>query len=181
MNKLLLTLGIAVSIGGFVFLNYTTNYNYGNKAENTIKAEYSNLKNILGQYSIKVSEAAQIPAMQRDDVTQVIESALSARYGSDGSRAMFQWIQEQNPSLDPKVYLELQNIIVAGRNEYQNSQTKFIDTKRVYETNLGYLWKGFWLKVAGYPKIDLDSYKIVVAIDTEQKFLDGVDSGLKLR
>jgi hypothetical protein len=72
-------------------------------------------------------------------------------------------------------------VIEAGRNKFENAQTKFIDTKLVYETDLGYLWKGFWLRVAGYPKIDLAKYVIISSEHAQDAFKNGVDKGLKLR
>jgi len=162
-------------------VSYITNHNYGNRAEQTIVAEHKNLKNILGQYSLKISEAAQIPKMQSDDLVKIFTRTLPARYGKDGSQAAFQWIQEQNPALDQTSYTKIQQLIEAGRNKFENSQTKFIDTKRVYKTALGYFWKGLWLKIAGYPKINLDDYTIVTSQYAEDSFETGIDKGLKLR
>jgi hypothetical protein len=69
----------------------------------------------------------------------------------------------------------------AGRNEFQVNQTRLVDQKRIYETALGYVWKGFWLKLAGYPNIDLDKYKPVVAGDTAKAFETGIQAPIKLR
>lgn len=166
----------AISVTSFV-----SNYNYGNRAEQTIVSEYENMENILAQYSLKISEAAQIPSMQTDDLVKIFSNTLPARYGENGSQAAFQWLQEQNPQLNQETYLKLQTLIEAGRNKFENAQTKFIDTKRVYNTNLGYLWKGFWLSVAGYPRIDLDDFNIISSDHAKSTFESGVDTGLKLR
>ena len=166
----------AVAIG-----SYVSNYNYGNRAENVIKAEYTNMENILSSYTLKVTEAAQIPEMYRDDVKDVLSEVMTASYGADGSKAMFQWIQEQNPTVDSEVYTKIQTIIEGGRNKFENAQTKFIDTKRTYETNLGYLWKGMWLRIAGYPKIDLDEYVIISNAQTKETFETKIDTGVQLR
>ena len=180
MNKIigLVVLGVlaAICIG-----SYVTNYNYGNRAEKTITAEYENLQNVLGQYSLRIAEAAQIPSMQTDDLARLFTGALEARYGEGGSDAAFQWLQEQNPNLDQSTYLKVQTMIEAGRNKFENHQTKFIDTKRAYETNLGYLWKGTWLSIAGYPKIELDDYQIVKSQHAVDTFESGIDQGLQLR
>lgn len=170
-----------VLIAGICAVAYISNYNYGNRAEKTIVAEYSNMENILAQYSLQISEAAQIPKMQADDLARIFTNTLPARYGENGSQAAFQWLQEQNPQLDQATYLKLQTLIEAGRNKFENAQTRFIDTKRVYETNLGYLWKGFWLSAAGYPVIDLDEYVIISSEHAQESFKTKVDSGLKLR
>lgn len=167
---------IAICIG-----SYVSNYNYGNKAENQIEAEYKNLENILGQYSLKVSEAAQVPAMYRDDMKDVMTSVMEKRQGSGGSKAVFQFFKEHQINIDSKLYLKIQQIIEGGRNKFENQQTKFIDTKKSYTTNLGYLWKGFWLDSAGYPKINLDDFKIISSSHAIASFQTGIDTGMKLR
>lgn len=161
--------------------SYISAHNYGVRAERTIEAEYENMENILAQYSVKIKEAAQVPTMQKDDLLEVFTGAIESRYGEDGSKAAFQWIQEQNPNLDQGTYKKLMQLIEGGRNKFENAQTKFIDTKRAYETNLGYFWKGFWMKIAGYPKIDMDEYTIVSSTHAKKTFESGIDEGLNLR
>lgn len=176
-----ITFSLVAAAGLVGVVSYVSAYNTGNRLEQNIKAAYDQNKNVLSQYTNKVAEAAQIPAMQRDDLTKVVEAALKSRYGSDGSKAMFQWIQEQNPNINSEVYTKLQQIIEAGRNDFQQAQAEFIDKKRVYETQLGYLWRGFWLRTAGYPKIDLASYKIVTDEKTEEAFKSGKQTPIELR
>ena len=95
---------------------------------------------------------------------------------------MLQFIKEQNPNLDPKIYYKIEEVIEAGRNEFQDSQKIVIDTKRSYQTNLGYFWKGFWLHMAGYPKVDLNKYKIVTTERAAKAFDSGKEDGpIKLR
>lgn len=167
---------VAVCIG-----SYVTNYNYGNRAEQVIKAQYNDMENILAQYSLKVTESVQLPKMKKKDFQEVVETSMRARYGENGSQAAFQWLQENYPGqITDDLYLNVQRTIEAGRNKFENSQTKFIDTKRVYETNLGYLWKGMWLRIAGYPKIDLDEYSIISSDHAKDAFETKVDKGLKL-
>lgn len=181
-TKILISvLGIIAVIVAIFAGSYVSNYNYGNKTENTIKAEYKNMENILAQYSLKVMEAGQVPSMYKNDMKDVMTSVMAARMGKSGSRAAFQWFKEHNINLDAGMYRQIQQIIEAGRNKFENAQTKFIDTKRAYNTNLGYLWKGTWLKVAGYPKINLDDYKIITSGHAQKSFSTGVDEGIKLR
>lgn len=180
--KALIAVGVAIlGIIGIVAVSYVSAYNTGNKLENTIKATYEDNQNVLAQYSNRIAEAAQIPAMQRDDLTQVVTAALDARYGEEGSQAMFQFIQEQNPQIDSTVYTQLQRMIEAGRIDFANAQTRLIDQKRVYETALGSFWGGTWLRVAGYPKVDLDEYNIVVNARTVEAFETGQEEAIQLR
>ncbi len=174
--------GTIVAIGAVLAVTYINAYNYGNTMEKQLVAVRDNNKNIYAQYTQKVMEAAQVPAMYRDDVTKVVTAALEGRYGPEGSKATFQWLQEQNPTLDPAVYVKIQQLIEAGRNEFQNGQTRLIDVRRSYETSLGYFWQGTWLRIAGYPKVNLAEFKPVTTDQTERVFEAGKEAGpLKLR
>jgi hypothetical protein len=180
MNSIIALVVVAV-FALVVVGSYVSNFNYGNEAERTIVAEHKNLQSVLGQYSLKIKEAAQIPTMQTEDLAKIFTNSLESRYGADGSQAGMQWIKEQNPTLDQSTYLKIQHMIEAGRNKFENHQSKFLDTKRIYETNLGYLWKGMWLNVAGYPKITLADYDIVISGHAQKSFETGIDEGLDLR
>lgn len=171
-------LAVIVAIG---FMSYVSAYNYGNEAENSLVAKYDNMENILAQYSLKVTEAASVPAMYKDDMKDVMTSVMKARQGEGGSKAMFQFFKEHNIDIDSSLYGKIQVIIEAGRNKFQNTQTGFIDAKRAYTTNLGYLWKGFWMARAGYPKIDLDNYVIISSGHAKQAFETKIDTAIKLR
>ncbi len=168
----------AVFVG---MVSYVTNANYGNRAEKQLEAAWADSENTLAQYSLKIAEMAQVPDMQRDDLSKLYKEAMEGRYGDDGSKAVFQWLQEQNPQLNAEVYTRLQQTMEAGRNEFRVSQTKVIDLKRSYETNLGYIWKGFWLRLAGYPRIDLDKFKVITSDHAEKAFAEGKDEAIKLR
>lgn len=173
-----ITVASAVGIG---VTSYVSAFNTGNRLEQSIKAIDENNRNILAQYGTRIAEAAQVPAMQRDDLKEVVTAALEGRYGDDGSRAVFQFIQEQNPQIDSTVYIQLQRMIESGRIEFQNAQTKLVDQKRIYETSLGSFWRGTWMRIAGYPKIDLDDYQIVSTARADEAFETGIEEPLKLR
>lgn len=182
MKTLFAVLGVFGVMVAIVVGSYVSAYNYGNSAENELKAIKENNQNILAQYTQKVQEAAQVPGMMKDDVKEVVTAALSGRYGADGSKAVFQWIQEQNPTVDAQLYRKIQQIIEAGRDEFKMSQTRLIDAKRAYSTNLGSLWKGMWMRIAGYPKINLDDFKAVTNDYAEKAFATGKEEGpIKLR
>lgn len=186
MNKILLavligTLGLIFAAVGIAAISYVSAYNFGNTSEKSIEAQYTSNKNTLSSYTLKVAEAAQVPAMQRDDLSEVIEAAMNGRYGDKGSQAVFQWIQEQNPQINSEVYIKIQNIIESGRTEFKLAQDMLIDKKRVYETQLGSFWSGFWLRVAGYPRIDWSKFNIIMEDGVQKKFESGVDSTIQLR
>lgn len=172
--------GIMVAVIATVAVSYIKYHNYGATAENQIKSEYENMQNILGQYAPKIKEALGVTELQTDAVLKVFTGANESRYGKGGSKATFQWIKEQNPNLNQESFLKVQQLIEAGRNKFENAQTKFIDTKRQYNTRLELFWSGLWMGIAGYPKIDLDKYQIVKSSHATKAFETGIDDGLNI-
>lgn len=179
---ILVFVAFVVSIAALGAVSYISAYNFGNATEQNLKAVRENNKNILAQYGQKVQEAAQVPSMYADDVTKVVTAAVQGRYGQDGSKATWQWIKEQNPNVDPSMYKQIQQIIEAGRNDFQNGQTRQISVKQGYETALGSFWQGMWLRIAGYPKLNLDEFKIISTGRADDAYQKGKeDAPLKLR
>ena len=161
---------------------YVSASNTGNALEQQLKAELQNNKNILAQGQQKVLEVAQVPEMYRDDLMKVASAAIQGRYGEGGSKAMMQWLQEQNPNVDSKIYLKVQQVVESYRDEFKNGQTKMIDVKRVYETQLGTFWTGMFMRFAGYPKVDLNEFKPITTDRVEVTFKNGKEAApLKLR
>ena len=175
-------LGLAVLVVGLCAVSYISANNYGATIEAQLRAERSNNQNILAGYTQKIKEAAQVPDMYVEDLTKVTNAAIQGRYGKDGSKAVFQWLKEQNPNLDSKLYIKLQQIIESGRDEFKNGQTKMLDVKRQYETQQGYFWRGIWLRMAGFPKVNMDDFKPVIIDSVETAFAKGKeDAPIKLR
>jgi uncharacterized protein (UPF0333 family) len=162
----------------FMFIN---TYNYGNGVEQRLEAVWKNNKVVLSNFNKKVAEVVQVPAMARDDMVKVITAAIEGRYGAGGSKAVFQMITEQNPSVDPVLYLKIQQIIESGRDKFEGNQKELIDIQRSYQTALGSFPKGAVLRILGYPKVDLTKYKIVTDTTTEQAFDTGTSEPIKLR
>lgn len=175
-------IALLVVAAGLVITSYITYANMGNRTEAAIKARYQDNENIYASGTQKVMEVAQVPGMYRDDLQKVFTAALQGRYGQNGSQAVFQWIQEQNPQFDSSLYAKVQQVIESFRNEFKTAQTTLLDQCRSYETLRGNVWSGFWLSAAGYPKADLDKLCTIVTTDTaRQTFETKRDGGIQLR
>ena len=156
-------------------------FNQANSFEQSLQGEKSNNRNILSNYGKKLAEAAQVPAMQRDDFLKVVTAQMQGRYGAEGSKATFQFLQEQNVALDPAVYKQLQRLIEAGRNEFAAGQTKLISVKQGYTTVLGSVPRGMLLKLFGFPRVNLDDFDIVSDDRTETAFETKKEEAIQLR
>ena len=165
------------SVVGVAAISYISAYNYGNQMDVQLKTKKEDNKNVLAQYGQKVLEITQVPDMYKKDTVEVAQAAIQGRYGPDGSRAMFQMLKEQNPTLDASMYKKIQQVIEAGRNDFQNSQTQMLDIRRTYETALGSFWQGMWLRIAGYPKTALSEYDIVSTDRADTAFKNKKEDG----
>lgn len=178
----LLIAGVFVVLAFVVAMVFMRANNTANAFEQKVKYEHTNNKNVLSGYNQKILEAAQVPEMARDDIMKVAQAAIQGRYGAEGSKAVFQAITEQNPNIDSQLYVKLQQIIEAGRDEFKTSQTRLLDVKRSYETALGSMPQGFIMGLMGFPKVPLDTYNIVTTDRTERAFEKGrEDAPLQLR
>jgi hypothetical protein len=177
---------VIAGLGAFALvaagISYFNAASYGNRAEAGLKAQYEQNQNALSEYSLKVAEAAQVPGVAKDHIIEVTKAAMSARYGSEGSKAVIQAITEAYPgTVDPALYAKVQTIIESGRRQFSVEQEKLIDKKRVYETALGAPWSGMWLTLAGYPRVDLEKYLVIKSDYAKDAFGSGVDAGVKLK
>lgn len=138
--------------------------------ENGLKAQYEQNKNNYDNFYKKVKETAQVPTMYTKEFKELYTGVMQGRYGSEGSKATFQWIQEHNPNFDSSLYKQIQQVIESGRNDFQTNQKMFLDKKRVYETYVQVFPNNVFALILGFPKIKLSDYVIVTSDNTQEVF-----------
>ena len=148
--------------------------------EQGVVAQYDQNRNNYDNFVKSVIEVAQVPAKYTEDLTKVTRAAIEGRYGADGSKAVFQWLKEQNPQLDPSIYKKVQQVIEAGRLSFETNQKTLIDKKRVYEVKMMQFPDSLVASMAGFPRIDLKKYDIVTSDRTEKAFETKKDEAIKL-
>lgn len=168
---------------GSAIIGLTTmgTYNSFISLERGLVAQYEQNKNNYDNMFKKFREAAQVTTMQADDLERVYKSAIQGRYGENGSQAVFQMIKEQNPNLDSTTYKRLQDIIVEGRDTFEDNQKLLIDKKRTYETVLATFPSNIIASIFGFPKINLEEFGIVTSGRTSNAFETKKDEEIKLR
>jgi hypothetical protein len=108
--------------------------------EQALVGEYKTNQNELSTYTNQVTESLGVADAGNDKVGQILKDAISGRYdgkmepGTGG--AMFSAISEAYPDLtaNTAMYAKVQDQVIAGRNQYRNTQNKLIDRARDYDT-----------------------------------------------
>lgn len=140
------------------------------------------MENVLAQYSQKIQEMIQVPTLYKEDIKEVIQTTMQGRYGKNGSKALFQFIKERNIDFDSSLYKSVQQAIDGGRKDFEFENTKLIDIEQEYKIALGSFYTGMWLRLAGYPKIDLEYFKPISNDYAQDTFKEGKEKGpIKLR
>ena len=180
--KVLLVVAAVVGIFTLTLIStFIGTYNQFVSQEQIVKAQYDQNKNNYDNYFKKVKEVCQVPEMYTEDLKKVYDSAISKRYGEKGSKAMFQFLKEHNPNFDSSIYKQVQQVIEAGRNDFEANQKTLIDKKRSYETMLQVFPKNIIAGIMGFPKIDLSKLSIITSEETEKAFETKKAAPLKLR
>jgi hypothetical protein len=151
------------------------------RQEAGIRAQYEQDQNNFDNFTKAIREAAQVPDMYADDLLKVARGAIGARYGAEGSKALFQFIKESNPNVDASVYTKIQQLIEAGHSNFEANQKMLLDKKRVYEVTLGEFPGGSIAHFLGFPRMDLTKYGIVTSDETQKAFETKKAEPLKLR
>lgn len=183
MGKIIaIVLAVIIGLGAIAaFSGYVTWYNYGNRTETALVAKQTDVKQTLAKHGTQIAEMSQVNTMYKDDLKEVYTAAIEGRYGENGSGAVMQWIKEHNPNMDAALYVRLSQKIESNRDAFQNAQTELIDQKAQYQTSLGGFWSGFWLRVTGYPKINLDEIKVISSSAANKAYETGIDDGIQVR
>lgn len=175
-------LGLVVFTFVTLVLGYIGFSNTANGFEADIKAKYTDNKNVYDNGWKRVKELAQVPELQTEALQKLYDSALKSRYGAEGSRALFQFITEQNPQLDQSTFRAIQQNIESFRREFAANQTRLVSIKQQYERFLTATTGGrFYNTFGGYPRIDLSQFDIVTSEKTEQDFENKKSEPLNLK
>jgi hypothetical protein len=116
--------------------------------EAALSAQYLDTQNVLNNYVAKIRESLGVADRNTAALDQVLADAVRGRYDGDtsaqpGGGQLFSAITEAYPDLSGVSinYANVQSAVFAGRDAFQNEQSKMLDMVRDYNTwrNSGFL------------------------------------------
>lgn len=157
------------------------------RIENNIHIAYEESKNVHSNYVLRIQEMAQVPKMATKQLSEVIKASNQGRYGNDGSKAVFQFLKEQNPNIPDSLYTNIQKEVTGGRRDFEAKITRVNDNKGVAYNMLDDTVGGFILKdILGMPRKNIgydggpDDYKVIMSEQSVETYKTGVDKGVNM-
>lgn len=153
MNKPLLISLVGVALLTLLFVGAAVNFhNTSVRLENSTKAQWQQNQNNYDKFWKTISEMAQVPDKYKEDFKDVLVGNTEARYGSDGSRAQWQWIQEHSVNFDSSMYSKIMTAIEAGRTDFEQNQKLLLDKQRKYADHIESAGGSYFRMFMSFPR-----------------------------
>jgi len=128
-GTLMLKLGIGIGalIISVALIMFVMNISYQNtyeRIDQDILAQYKKIESDYEKMSRIILQQAGIVGKYSSDFKNIYKGMMQGRYGAEGSKAMFQWIKEQNPQIDSSLYGKLMVTVEAQRTTFSRKQEK---------------------------------------------------------
>lgn len=146
--------------------------------ENNIGAQDKEMQNVNSEVTKSLTTQGLSANEYGKLVVGAIKAANTGRYGADGSKAMMQWIKEQNPTIDASVFKRIMVAAEAGYAKFSAAQRRKIDLAREYKNLVeqkqqvplvGAIW------TAGFPRKPwTELERIIVTEDTAEAWKTGI-------
>jgi hypothetical protein len=146
--------------------------------ENNISAQDKEMQNVDTEITNSLQTQGLAVGEYKDLVVGAIKAANTGRYGADGSKAMMQWIKEQNPTIDPSIFKKIMVCAESGYAKFAAAQRKKIDLCRVYRKQLEQqqqvpIWGS--IVTAGFPRKPwTELERVIVSEDTAKTWQSGI-------
>jgi hypothetical protein len=180
MNKLIIAgtvVGGVLLLGIILLFSVIGSFNSYTRLENLAKATQVDNQNVLDNTRKQIKEAANVSDKEVEALTNIITGYANARGGNtagDGALVTVGMVTEAVPSIQRIETLKnLQNIVVAGRKDWQFSQTRLLEIKRQADDMINMFPTGMILKFLGKKEIEV---VIVTSAETKENFRTGEDN-----
>lgn len=175
----LIAVGLAVVVVMLGLIGVLTYVSYNNdevSLRNRIAAQQDASRVVYDNTWKIIKEQAGVADKYKEAFAGIYPALMEGRYGNARGGALLSFVQESNPTFEPRLYEKLANSIESQRTTFTMEQRKLRDLKNSHDTLLD-AWPGSWL-LAGRAKVDVT---LVTSTRTEGTFQSGKDDELLVK
>lgn len=129
MQKLIAVIGVFIVVallfgGGCISYN-----NKSQRLRNLASAKQDESKVIFDKTWKTVKAQAGIAEKYTETLKDIVLGTMQGRYGANGSKALAQFIHEQNPNIDSSIFTKIMTTVEANNAEFLAAQKDLIGVK----------------------------------------------------
>ena len=159
-----------------LFGNIIGLYNQEVSLRNKIEAKQTeNMSNFDNMWK-KIKQSTNVADKYKDGLKEVLEVYTLGRSDKSDNMLM-KWGAEAVPNFDSTIYKQLNNIIVASRDDFALNQRELIDLKRAHDNLITVFPNNIVFALFKVEKIDI---KVVTSTKTQETFDTQLDDEVQL-
>lgn len=167
MQKVLISMILFVVVFGFVLVGKGISvYNNVIYYQTAIEAKQKDNESVFDNMWKKISQTVQVSDKYKQGLKEILESYVSGR-SIDDNNLLVNWIHEAVPNFDASVYKEINNTIIAGRDDFVKQQRILLDLSKEYKKYIKIFPNNVYCTLFGIKEINV---KIITSNKTEQIF-----------
>lgn len=124
----------------------------------------------------KINQVAQVSDKYKDGLKDVLTAYVEGRK-KDSDNLLMDWTKEAVPTFDASIYKQINNVIVASRDDFYNNQKLLIDLSRQHNLLIEQFPNNLYAKFLNIQKIEI---KIVTSTKTDQAFETGKEDDINI-
>ncbi len=151
-------------------------YNGFVSAEQTVKARYKASQASLTNAVNTLKTMGITTQKYIDAFTNALKIAIEGRYGQAGSKAVLQFLQEQNPTMPTEVMTKLQDATEEVYADFYASNVGTVDADRAYMTSVRLFPANLVAKMFGFPTFEYTQAgydKVIMTKESAKAFQKG--------
>jgi len=129
----------------------------GERVEASIVAGYDQLEAIDGQYTAKISEISPDTDNLQKALREIITRYFNAKIGNAHDWEVFNWLEMQQVPVSDFRHDKIMGLIHQGRKEYRDTVISIRKERDGYKEALDSFYSGLWLRLNGFPRIDVEA------------------------
>lgn len=167
---------ILVVMGLGLFGKGVTVYNTHINLKTQIEAKQKDNEQVFDNMWKKISQTAQVADKYKDGLKEVLTAYVDGRAKGD-SNLLMDWTKEAVPSFDSNIYMQINNVVVASRDDFVKNQRMLLDLSRQHNQFIQTFPNNIFCMILNIKEIEI---RVVTSTKTEQAFETQKEDDIKI-